>query len=153
MVFADYTAIDAEGRPLVEPAFRPHNRRSRHDPQIHLPHDTRWFGLDGDNYIGPCFLYRGWIGRLLGDYDPIPGIEDFDYWLRLSLIAPIAHLDGDQPLYQYRVHEDSLSGHAEELGIFQQVPRLKEYHRTRMEFHAIPWTIHADAATLASLKT
>ena len=152
MVFADYTVIDDKGRPLADPTFRPHNRRTPHDPQIHLPHDTRRFGLDGDNYLGPCFLYRGWIARLLGDYDPSLGIEDFDYWLRLSLVAPIAHLDSDEPLYQYRVHNNSISARADELKIPERTHQLVDYHRSREEFYARPWTIYADAATLAWLN-
>lgn len=152
MVFADYTAIDPQGRPLTDPSFRPHNRRAPHDPEIHLPHDLRLFGENADNFIGPCFLYRSWAGRLVGEYDPILGIEDFDYWLRLSLVAPIAHLDSDEPLYRYRVHENSLSGRAEELQIPQHARKLIDYHRDRKAFHAKPWTIHADAATLSWLK-
>ena len=152
MVFADYTAIDDEGQPLTDAAFRPHNRRTAHDPNIHLPHDTRSFGKNGDNFIGPCFLYRSWIGRLLGEYDPIQGIEDFDYWLRLSLVGRIAHLDSDEPLYQYRVHANSLSGRAEELNISQHARQLMDYHQAREDFHAKPWTIHGDAATLAWLN-
>ena len=95
----------------------------RHDPQIHLPHDTRRFGLDGDNYLGPCFLYRRLDHRLLGDYDPSLGIKDFDYWLRLSLVAPIAHLDSDEPLYQYRVHNNSIN-RADELKLPERTHQL-----------------------------
>jgi glycosyltransferase involved in cell wall biosynthesis/2-polyprenyl-3-methyl-5-hydroxy-6-metoxy-1,4-benzoquinol methylase len=152
MVYADYMAVDDAGRPLGDVTFRPHNRRTPHDPNIHLPRDGGSFGQTADNFIGPCFLYRGWIGRLLGDYDPIQGIEDFDYWLRLSLVARIAHLDTDEPLYRYRVHADSLSGRAAELNISENALRLMDYHQARKEFHAKPWTIHADAATLAWLS-
>ncbi len=152
MVYADYTAIDSDGRPLTDPTFRPQNRRSPHDPAIHLPHDMRLFGEHADNFIGPCFMYRGVIGRMLGEYDPILGIEDFDYWLRLSLVAPIAHLGTDETLYQYRVHLNSLSGRAEELQIPEHARRLMQYHEQRKAFHAKPWTIYADPATIAVLK-
>jgi O-antigen biosynthesis protein len=152
MVYADYTAIDDAGQPLSDPAFRPHNRRTPHDPDIHLPRDSQVFGQTIDNFIGPCFLYRGWIGRLLGEYDPIQGIEDFDYWLRLSLVGRIAHLDSDEPLYRYRVHANSLSGRADELQIPEKALQLMDYHRARRQFHAQPWTIHADASTLAWLN-
>jgi glycosyltransferase involved in cell wall biosynthesis/2-polyprenyl-3-methyl-5-hydroxy-6-metoxy-1,4-benzoquinol methylase len=152
MVFADYLAIDAAGRPLMDPAFRPHNRRTAGDPEIHLPRDTRNFGKTPDNYIGPCFMYRGWLGRLLGEYAPEQGIEDFDYWLRLSLAARIEHLDGDEPLYSYRVHKESLSGRSKELQIPRRTVKLMEHHRRREEYCARPWTIHADAATRAWLS-
>jgi glycosyltransferase involved in cell wall biosynthesis len=144
-------AIDDDGNPLQDPSFRPHNRRSPNDPQIHLPLDGQTFGKTMDNFIGPCFMYRSWIGRMLGEYDPIQGIEDYDYWLRLSLIARIAHLDCDKPLYRYRVHANSLSSRAEELEIPRHALELMDYQRTREEFHAKPWTIHADADSLAWL--
>ena len=147
LVFADYTAIDGEGKPLEDPTFRPHNRRTPRDPVIHLPRDTRGFGENGDNYLGPCFLYRSRMGRLLGEYDPTLGIEDFDYWLRLSLVGRLAHLGSDESLYQYRVHDNSLSGRAAELKIHEHARRLMGYHLARKEFHAKPWTIYADAAT------
>ncbi len=150
MVYADYTAMDARGRPLRDASFRPHNRRAPDDPEIHLP-DAGAFGQNADNFLGPCFLYRSWAGRLLGEYDPVQGIEDFDYWLRLSLVGRIAHLDTDEPLYQYRVHQNSLSGRAEELRIAEHARDLMGRHRARAEFAAKPWTIYADAATLAWL--
>ncbi len=150
MVYADYTAIDAAGRPLSDPKFRPQNRRAPHDPEIHLP-DGRSFGEDVDNFIGPCFLYRGRAGRLLGEYDPIQGIEDFDYWLRMSLVGRIDHLDSDQPLYRYRIHDNSLSGRALELKIYDHAHELMDYHRARKDYWAKPWTIYADEATMAWL--
>lgn len=150
MVYADYVVMDSAGKPLDDPTFRPQNRRSPNDPEIHLP-EGRGFGQSCDNFIGPCFLYRGWIGRLLGEYDPIQGIEDFDYWLRLGLVGRIDHLDSDQPLYEYRVHENTLSARAAELKIQENAQQLMAYHRRRREFFARPWTIHADAATQAWL--
>ncbi|MEN6450149.1 MAG: glycosyltransferase, partial [Thermoguttaceae bacterium] len=151
MVYADYVVMDSAGRPLRDPRFRPQNRRTPNDPEIHLP-DARTFGESPDNFIGPCFLYRNWVGRLLGEYDPIQGIEDFDYWLRLGLVGRIDHLDSDEPLYEYRVHENTLSARAAELKIEEHVRELMDDHRARREFFARPWTIYADAATMAWLR-
>lgn len=151
MVYANYTAIDAKGRPLSDPTFRPHNRRSPDDPAIHLPNADS-FGRDADNFIGPCFLYRGKQGRLLGEYEPTMGIEDFDYWLRMKLVGKIAHLGNDKPLYSYRVHDASLSGRAAELQIPEQAKKLIQHHRVRENYFAKPWTIHVDEKTLARMS-
>ena len=151
MVYADYTAIDSRGRPLADPAFRPHNRRFPEDPEIHLP-DADSFGQNADNFIGPCFLYRGKQGRLLGEYDPTMGIEDFDYWLRMKLIGKIAHLDSDKSLYRYRVHDASLSGRAKELKIPEHAQKLIRHHRIREKYFAKPWTIHVDQKTFGRIN-
>ena len=69
MVYADYLAIDDRGRPLSDRFFRRGNRKDPADPEIHLPRTTARLLKDGDNFIGPCFMYRGWVGAVLGDYD------------------------------------------------------------------------------------
>jgi glycosyltransferase involved in cell wall biosynthesis len=61
-------------------------------------------------------------------------------------------LGSDRPLYQYRVHDDSLSGRARELGIYAKAEKLIAYQRERAAFFDKPWTIYADEATLEWLK-
>ncbi len=151
MVYADYMAIDDAGAPLTDPDFRPHNRRAPDDPEIHLPRDTDALNTVQDNFVGPCFLYRGWVGRLIGDYDPQMGFEDYDYWMRINAQFTIAHLGTDEPLYRYRVHDNTLHGRLGESNVFEQVRELMEYERDRSAFYAAPWTIHADEATRARL--
>jgi glycosyltransferase involved in cell wall biosynthesis len=152
MVYADYLAIDERGAPLKDPNFRRHNRYRSDDPAIHLPYTTDLLCVVLDNFIGPCFLYRACAGRLLGEYDPSLGIEDYDYWMRMNMSFNINHLDADEPLYKYRVHDDSLSGHATELGIYGRAEKLLAYQRRRAVFFDKPWTIYADEATIELLK-
>src|SRR4051794_8428610 len=132
MVYADYITIDDRGEPLVDPDFRRSNRRSSDSPAIHLPRTTEQLNTVEDNFIGPCFLYRGWIGRFLGAYDPnFPGAEDYDYWMQINSLFRIAHLGTDETLYQYRVHENSLSGRAAELRIADRCKRLMVFEQER----------------------
>jgi glycosyltransferase involved in cell wall biosynthesis len=152
MVYADYLAIDDRGRPLRDPAFRPQNRRTPDNPEIHLPRTTSTLNTVLDNFIGACFMYRGRVGRVLGEYDPNLGIEDYDYWMRLNALFKIAHLGTDEILYDYRVHDNSLNARAAELKIYDRVHTLMEYERERHAFYVRPWTIFADAATLAWLR-
>ncbi len=152
LVYADYLAIDDRGRPLSEPGFRFHNRARPSDPEIHLPRTLDEFFARGDNCIGPCFMYRGWVGGLLGDYDAEMGVEDYDYWLRIGLNFRIAHLGTRETLYQYRVHDDSLSGRAAQLRLTGDCERLMAYHARRQDYCKKPWTIHVDDATWEKIK-
>jgi glycosyltransferase involved in cell wall biosynthesis len=152
MVYCDYLAIDDRGLPLRDPSFRPHNRRRPDAPEIHLPRDPARLNDRDDNFIGACFMYRGWVGRLMGEYAPSLGVEDFDYWLRLNKLFRIAHLGSDELLYRYRVHDNTLNARAAEHRIAERVQRLMGLDRRRQAFYARPWTILADEQTRAWLS-
>jgi O-antigen biosynthesis protein len=152
MVYADYLAIDDRGAPLRDPSFRAPNRRTPDAPEIHLPRTTEILNTVNDNFIGPCFMYRGWVGRLLGEYDPeFLGVEDWDYWMRINDLFRIAHLGSDETLYQYRVHDNSISGRAVELRIAERALRLLEHERDRAAALGAPWTVRTDAALRARM--
>lgn len=147
MVYADYLAIDDRGQPLRDPGFRPQNRHPHDAPEVHLPRSTETLNSCGDNFIGGCFLYRGWIGRLLGDYTPSLGVEDYDYWMRLNRVLPIRHLGTDELLYRYRVHDNTLNARAAEHRIAERLERLMRLEERRASLSERPWTIYADRAT------
>jgi O-antigen biosynthesis protein len=147
LVYADYLAIDDKGNPLTDPSFRPQNRRSPRSPEIHLPLDPGPLNETPDNFLGACFLYRGYVGRVLGDYWPALGVEDYDYWMRMNRLFKIAHLDTDEILYRYRVHDNTLNARASELGIYERLNALLERERQRGEFSKEKWTICADPPT------
>jgi glycosyltransferase involved in cell wall biosynthesis/2-polyprenyl-3-methyl-5-hydroxy-6-metoxy-1,4-benzoquinol methylase len=151
MVYADYLAIDDRGQPLRDPDFRPHNRRSPDDPRIHLPRSTDALSTRDDNFIGACFMYRGWVGRLLGDYAPNLGVEDYDYWMRMDAQFVIRHLGTDECLYRYRVHDNTLNARAREHKIAERVRRLMTCEQERAAFNARPWTLYVDEPTRAWL--
>ena len=144
MVYADYRAIDDHGDPLDDPDFRPQNRITSRSPMIHLPRSTCELNVVSDNFIGPCFLYRGWVGRLMGEYDPSMGIEDYDYWMRINSAFQIDHLGEYDVLYEYRVHENSLSDQLYGKPIADLCDRLIANQCARSEYSSRPWTIHVD---------
>ena len=147
MAFANYWAIDDRGAILTDPSFRPHNRPDMNSGAIVLPKSTAELNTVQDNFIGPCFMYRGWIGKMVGEYDPgLLGVEDYDYWMRINAYRPIERLESDEPLYWYRVHDNSLSGQAVSLGIHQRARWIIDHEARRAEFRARPWTIHLDPA-------
>jgi glycosyltransferase involved in cell wall biosynthesis len=65
--------------------------------------------IDRTNCVGACFMYRRSVAEIVGEYDRETFLaEDYDYWLRISKVAPLAHLAGIAP-YRFRVHDASLS--------------------------------------------
>lgn len=144
MVYADYRVIDDHGDPLTDPDFRPQNRITPRSPMIHLPRSTRELNVVSDNFIGPCFLYRGWVGRLMGQYDPSMGVEDYDYWMRINGAFQIDHLGEYDVLYEYRVHQNSLSHQLYGKPISELCEWLIAHERARTEYSTRPWTIHVD---------
>lgn len=58
---------------------------------------------------GACFMYRSEVAKKAGEYNPDLFLaEDYEYWIRISEIAPIMALHED--LYIYRLRPESLSG-------------------------------------------
>jgi polysaccharide pyruvyl transferase CsaB len=141
MTYANMELIDDEGRPLIGSDYRVCSQRRGASNELVMPSATETLGLAQDNFLGACFLYRGETGRWLGDYDPSrTGVEDYEYWLRLSASARIAHLDSDECLYTYRVHDDSLSVREADV-IVTDVADLMQYHRARVEFYWQPFHV------------
>lgn len=65
-------------------------------------------GLAFANCVLGCFLYRREVQERLGGYNEnLVLVEDYDFWLRASCQFKLAPLD--EPLYDYRVHDQSLT--------------------------------------------
>lgn len=79
-----------------------------HDQRRVMYCDTSPEKILADNTIGSCFMYRRSIAHTVGAYDQeLFLVEDWDYWLRLLLIAPLGKID--ECLYHYRTHDKSLT--------------------------------------------
>ena len=144
MTYADYRVVDERGRVLQDPTWRRMNRPRPASGEVRLPRSAEALNVIQDNFIGPCFLYRGWVGRLLGEYAPQIGIEDYDYWMRMNALFPIHHLGSDELLYRYRVHDNTLSARAEDLRILKKVQDLMEYEKRRATYFQSRAVIAAD---------
>ena len=134
LVYSDYWAIDDKGEPLDDPNWRPHNRDPEIPDLIRLPSEVgiENFHRSGDNFIGASFLYRRAIADIVGRYaDDTFGGEDYDFWLRMHLVTEFRHVA--EPLYKYRVHRDTLTSRAEELGLFANIRELLEADRWRID--------------------
>lgn len=152
MVWADYRLIDDRGAPLVGGEFRVLDRTEPGDPAVvRTKRDADDLNRYEDNYIGPCFLYRGRVGRLLGDYNPELGLEDYDYWMRVNRLFRLEHLGTRDVLYEYRVHDNTLSAKARELRILERAKALMAYERQRAAWTAAATLVFADEACTAWL--
>jgi glycosyltransferase involved in cell wall biosynthesis len=149
LVYSDYWAIDDQGGTLDDPSFRPHNRDSDIPGRIRLPSEVTIenFHRSGDNFIGASFLYRRAIAEIVGRYaDDAFGGEDYDFWLRMHLVTQFHHVA--EPLYKYRVHRDSLTSRAEELGLLANIRELQEADRWRIETLLTNGRLHSAGSLL-----
>jgi glycosyltransferase involved in cell wall biosynthesis len=149
MVYADYTVIGPDGAPLIGSDFRPQNRATPESSDVRLPRVTSGLNVLQDNFIGACFLYRGWVGRLIGDYSSTLGVEDYDYWMRINAAFGIEHLGSRELLYRYRWHDNSLNARARELRLFEAGQRLMAHERRRTIWRVEPWRVLVDEASAA----
>ncbi|WP_025089947.1 glycosyltransferase [Brucella intermedia] len=131
LAYSDYTAIDDRGAPLNDPYWRMHNRPDG-SARLHLPEQVtlRNFHDSGDNFLGASFLWRADVHDLVGAHDEnCLGGEDYDFWLRMSVVTPFLHVPFN--LYEYRVHDNTLNARAAELKIHDNVQRLLSFDRER----------------------
>ncbi|MEP6717141.1 MAG: polysaccharide pyruvyl transferase family protein, partial [Terriglobia bacterium] len=141
MTYADMDLIGADGLPLFNSDYRVTAQRPGATNELRLPRTIRTLSIVNDNFVGACFLYRAEMGRILGDYDAARlGTEDYDYWLRLSALGRIEHLDSDRCLYSYRVHNDPISGRHTPV-IAKNAVQLVDYHRERLGFFEHPFSV------------
>ena len=144
MVYADYELIDEQGQLLEGGEFRVMDRTDKGNLSVvRVNRSTHDLNRYEDNFIGACFLYRGQVGRLLGDYNPELGLEDYDYWMRINRLFRIEHLGTDEVLYQYRVHDNTLSARARELKIAERAKVLMAYERERAAWFADAFVVLA----------
>jgi glycosyltransferase involved in cell wall biosynthesis len=152
MVWGDYELIDDRGQPLQGGEFRVMDRTDQHNPSVvRTKRTSEDLNRYQDNFVGPCFLYRGRVGRLLGDYNPELGLEDYDYWMRINRLFGLEHLGTDDVLYRYRVHDNTLSARARELRILERAQVLMEYERARATWIGAPLVVFADEVSRAWL--
>ena len=152
VTYCDYIVIGDDGKPLFDSDFRPHNQDRQNSSHIHLPETTEQLNFIKDNFIGGCFMYRSWVGKVIGEYDPTLGIEDYDYWMRINRQFIIRHIDNTKLLYEYRWHAQSLSQRAEEFQIFDKAENLMLYEKLRTEFYKKEFHVFQGESASACLK-
>lgn len=110
MTYGNVQLIDDSGAIYYSSSYRRDNQRKSDSSVLDLPCEISALGVYSDNFINACFLLRREVWQSVGSYDPEKlGYEDYDFWLRVAARSLIAHVDTNEPLYQYRLHENSLT--------------------------------------------
>ena len=110
LTYANMELINASGDAVVDGSYRPHNHSLSAPSQLFLPIAADSLGFDSDNFVGICNLSRTALWRMAGNLnEKLLGTEDFEFALRLALLAELAHLDSDEMLYSYRLHSNSIT--------------------------------------------
>lgn len=145
MVYADVAIIDDKGN-FKTSGYREMNRDLQHPYILRLPHCTDALDAEGDNFINACFMYRmDPVKALKGLYSAdLEGLEDYDFWLRLRTFGAIVHLNNQEPLYYYRVHENTMSEDLLKNKLQEHTERSRkmiEYSQEKDRFAEASWKI------------
>ena len=114
LAYGNVELIDEKGKLLKESNYRLSDQIALNPHSgvlLNLPREGQTlFDLD-DNFINSCFLYRRSFANLAGSYSkPLNGVEDYEYWLKLTAFVTPLHTKSSKALYQYRLHTNSLTG-------------------------------------------
>lgn len=153
MVYADVGLIDADGQPLHDRSYRPQNLDPDNPDLLRLHQEAIPLSYEADNYINACFMYRREaVQALTGRFaEDLPGLEDYDFWLRMQKSGNFMHIRNREPLYLYRVHSrtmsheilndsSALSEHV------QRAQRLMEYEAQRRAYAQKRWHLLLDSS-------
>jgi len=142
MVYANMNLIDENGDYLSGFAFYSH-------PQIPYammyPHSTTTLNLGVNNSVGAAFMYRASAAHAIGGYSSNRyTTEDLDYWMRVNELFELRHASFEKPIYDYRLHSQSLTAKGEELQIARCALELAAWDKFRRCFLLRPlkWRLH-----------
>ncbi len=155
MIYADVDIIGDDGKPLLNSGWYYGYQRPPGSEHIFMPLDPSELNVIGNNYVGAAFLYRKRVPYLIGEYSPrLFGLEDYDYWMRVNALCSLRHADFQEPVYDYRMHDNSLTARDKELKITARRDRHMFFEEFRRNFYFEPllWVIEADGSTGAGSK-
>lgn len=154
MVFANIRLIDAEGKIIQGHGWY---ENSQKDGTVNLPHSIWELNTYPNNTIGAAFMYRAKVARILGEYSRFKHtLEDYDYWMRMNSLFKLKHVSFEEPIYDYRWHNDSLTSKDQELGITSNRYKLMALDDFRRDFYLNPivWIVDdSDKELYELLKT
>lgn len=113
--------------------------------KVILPDDTSKLNTYANNTIGAAFLYRTGAARVIGKYSKDwYTLEDYDFFMRMNYTFSISHTIYKKPIYEYRIHKNSLTAHDDELGITASRPALMELDKKRRSEYQNPIFCYID---------
>ncbi len=144
MVFGNMRLIDENGDVLRGRGWYEFPPASGN---VILPDFTQNLNIVANNTIGAAFLYRAGAAAVLNGYSVYKYmLEDYDYFMRMNSLMSIRHIIHKKPVYEYRIHKNSLTARDEELGITESRPELMELDKKRRNFYLKPLAFYADGS-------
>lgn len=127
LTYGNVRLIDGSGNDLRTSNYREADKSTADTSVLHLPSRGELLFEADDNFINACLLYRKTFARAAGGYNSeFNGLEDYDYWLRITAFSPARHIPEIDAFYRYRLHPESLTGRldAKELAQNTRIRRL-----------------------------
>lgn len=135
MVYCNYELVDKRGKP-----FERLSKSGSH--VINTRRDIRSLNYTY-NFIGVCFMYRSYVARIIGNYDPeMYGAEDYDYWMRVNYHFFVQHIGQGDSYYQYRLHGNTILGREGESAISRRIEKAQHLDFQRQSFFLMPMTLY-----------
>ncbi len=153
LVYGNVQLIDESGAVFKDSSYRTQDQSAADSSILQLPIQADSLLQMNDNFVNACFLYRADLAQKVGEYSSsFLGYEDYDYWMRLAVLAPIAHLDLEDPIYRYRLHRNSLSARLDGETLSKKQNKLRQIHLSRHTVLRSPQGISA-AVELSPLNS
>ena len=146
MAFGNIALINDRGQHIFYDSF-PWYQRGQDDPTVYLPHCTLELNTYPNNTICAAFMYRKSIAMVVGEYSQFRyTLEDYDYWMKINELFPLRHIECDDAIYDYRMHEKSLTARDTELGITAGRYRLMIHDDFRRDLFlsGMAWVMDAE---------
>jgi glycosyltransferase involved in cell wall biosynthesis len=151
MIYANYDLIDSEGGPLSGSDWCRDFQTPPGSNQIALPSDLLFLNMIDHNFIGPAFFYRDRALWLLGDFSPRRELcEDYDFFMRVNEALTLRRASFPDALYEYRLHESSLTARTPLGELKKRVSELLVFDDFRRDFMFSPiawWIEDMEGAT------
>lgn len=110
-----------------------------------LPDDTSKLNTIPNNTIGAAFMYRMGAQAVIGEYsEDFYTLEDYDFFMRMNFTFNIRHIMSKKPIYEYRIHNESLTARDKELKITESRPALMSLDKRRREDYLKPLYCYID---------
>ena len=114
LTYANVQLIDESGNPYRDSSYRKQDHSPVDGSVLLLPGSADTLPLMNDNFINSCFMFRRDCSRAVGKHrTECIGFEDYEYWLRMQFLQPFAHFPSELPLYEYRLHKESMTARLE----------------------------------------
>lgn len=130
--FCNVQLIDESGSPAKNSHYRQADQTNNDSSVLNLNYPTELLLEFNDNFINACFLERTRTSRLLPKYrTDCKGFEDYIHWLNYCIIGKGEHINFSDPLYQYRIHEDTMTHQIGSDSLSRAQKKYVEVARTR----------------------